>query len=90
MQLNRPSKDLINKNSRKFYQNKNGQKYSLIQISNMHVRIRIDSLRKSRFTRLSVPIRIYTKDCRVDDDKTHSYMYYKLFMMINQIACLIY
>ena len=53
----------------------------------MHVRIRIDSLRKSRFTRLSVPIRIYTQDCRVDYDKTHSYIYYKLFMMIKQIAC---
>ena len=37
----------------------------------MHVRIRIDSLRNSRFIRLSVPIRIYTIDCRVDDDKTH-------------------
>ena len=53
----------------------------------MHARIRIDSLRKSRFTRLSVPIRIYTKDCRVDYDKTHSYIHYKLFMMIKLIAC---
>ena len=53
----------------------------------MHVRIRIDSLRNNRFTRLSVPIRGYTIDCRVDDDKTPSYMYYKLFMMIKQIAC---
>ena len=53
----------------------------------MHVRIRIDSLRKSRFTRLSVPIRIYTKDCRVDNDKTHSYIHYKLFLMIKRIAC---
>ena len=43
----------------------------------MHVRIRIDSLRNSRFTRLSVPIRIYTKDCRVDHGKTHSYIHYK-------------
>ena len=43
----------------------------------MHVRIRIDSLRISRFTRLSVPIRIYTKDCRVDHCKTHSYIHYK-------------
>ena len=43
----------------------------------MHVRIRIDSLRISRFTRLSVPIRIYTIDCRVDRGKTHSYIYYK-------------
>ena len=88
--MNRLSIDSNNKNSREFYQNKNGQKYSPIQISNMHVRIRIDSLRNSRFIRLSVPIRIYTIDCRVDDDKTHSYMYYKLFMMIKQIACLLY
>ena len=49
-----------------------------MQISNMHARIRIESQRKSRFIRLSVPIRVYTKDCRVDHDKTYSYIHYKV------------
>ena len=53
----------------------------------MHVRIRIDSLRISRFIGLSAPIRIYTIDCRVDYGETHSYIYYKLFLMIKLIAC---
>ena len=75
--MNRLSIDSNNKNSRKFYQNKNGQKYSPIQISNMHVRIRIDSLRNSRFIRLSVPIRVYTIDYRVDRGKIHSYIHNK-------------
>ena len=44
----------------------------------MHAWIRIESQRKSRFIRLSVPIRVYTKDCRVDYDKTHSYIHYKV------------
>ena len=66
--MNRLSIDSSCKNSRELNLNKNGQKYFPIQISNMHVRIRIDSLRNNRFTRLSVPIRGYTIDCRVDDD----------------------
>ena len=49
-----------------------------MQISNMHARIRIESQRKSRFVRLSVPIRAHTKDCRVDHDKTYSYIHYKV------------
>ena len=53
----------------------------------MHARIRIESQRKSRFIGLSVPIRVYTKDCRVDYDKLHSYIHYKLFLMIKLIAC---
>ena len=44
----------------------------------MHAWIRIESQRKSRFIRLSVPIRVYTKDCRVDYDKTYSYIHYKV------------
>ena len=43
----------------------------------MHVRIRTDSLRKSRLLRLSVPIRVYTKDRRVDRGKIHSYIHNK-------------
>ena len=43
----------------------------------MHVRIRTDCLRKSRLLRRSVPIRVYTKDRRVDHGKTHSYIHYK-------------
>ena len=45
----------------------------------MHVRIRTDSLRKSRLLRLSVPIRVYTKDRRVDRGKIHSYIHNKAF-----------
>ena len=50
-----------------------------MQISNMHARIRIESQRKSRFIRLSVPIRVYTKDRRVDRGKIHSYIHNKAF-----------
>ena len=53
----------------------------------MHVRIRIDSLRNNRFTRLSVPIRVYTIDRRVDDDE-NTFLYVLQVIFNDQSGCM--